>query len=277
MTTSFFPRATWRLLITPPNDGATNMAIDEAMAEAAAAGEAPPTLRFYQWEPPCLSLGRNQPVAEVDRVVCARLGYDVVRRPTGGRSILHTDELTYSVTGAISEPRLAGGVLDAYLRLAEALQLALERLGLPVHKAPGSTRTGPDVSAACFEVPSAYEITVAGKKLIGSAQSRRQGWVLQHGSLPLTGDITRVVDCLHLPAAGERAALHEMLATRATTLAEVMPQPPSFDEVAQVMIEAFQATLDIDLEPGTLDPNEEARVTRLLASHYRSEAWTARI
>lgn len=272
-----FSRATWRLLMSPPLDGATNMAIDEAMAEAAAAGEAPPTLRFYQWVPPCLSLGRNQPLAEVDRAACAVRGYDVVRRPTGGRSILHTDELTYSVTGPAGEPRLAGGVLDAYLRLAEALQLGLERLGLPVEKAPGSTRTGPDVSAACFEVPSAYEITVAGKKLIGSAQSRRQGWVLQHGSLPLYGDITRVVECLHLPAPGERAALREILATRATTLAEVMPQPPSFDEVVQVMIEAFQETLNIDLVPEALNPAEDARVTRLLASHYRSEAWTARI
>lgn len=272
-----FSRATWRLLMSPPLDGATNMAIDEAMAEAAAAGEAPPTLRFYQWVPPCLSLGRNQPLAEVDRAACAVRGYDVVRRPTGGRSILHTDELTYSVTGPAGEPRLAGGVLDAYLRLAEALQLGLERLGLPVEKAPGSTRTGPDVSAACFEVPSAYEITVAGKKLIGSAQSRRQGWVLQHGSLPLYGDITRVVECLHLPAPGERAALREMLATRATTLAKVMPQPPSFDEVVQVMIEAFQETLNIDLVPEALNPAEDARVTRLLASHYRSEAWTARI
>lgn len=272
-----FSRATWRLLMSPPLDGATNMAIDEAMAEAAAAGEAPPTLRFYQWVPPCLSLGRNQPLAEVDRAACAVRGYDVVRRPTGGRSILHTDELTYSVTGPAGEPRLAGGVLDAYLRLAEALQLGLERLGLPVEKAPGSTRTGPDVSAACFEVPSAYEITVAGKKLIGSAQSRRQGWVLQHGSLPLYGDITRVVECLHLPAPGERAALREILATRATTLAKVMPQPPSFDEVVQVMIEAFQETLNIDLVPEALNPAEDARVTRLLASHYRSEAWTARI
>lgn len=277
MTRDDFPRATWRLLITPPLDGATNMAIDEAMAEAAAAGEAPPTLRFYQWVPPCLSLGRNQPIAEVDQAVCAARGYDIVRRPTGGRSILHTDELTYSVTGAANEPRLAGGILDAYLRLAEALQLGLERLGLPVQKAPGSTRTGPDVSAACFEVPSAYEITVAGKKLIGSAQSRRQGWVLQHGSLPLHGDITRVVDCLHLPAAGERDALRATLAGRATTLAEIMTQPPTFEEIAQVMVEAFQDTLRIDLVPGALEPAEEARVTRLLTSHYRSAAWTARL
>jgi lipoate-protein ligase A len=277
MTDNNFPHATWRLLITPPLDGATNMAIDEAMAEAAAAGEAPPTLRFYQWVPPCLSLGRNQPSAEVDRAVCTQLGYDVVRRPTGGRSILHTDELTYSVTGAASEPRLAGGVLDAYLRLAEALQLGLERLGLPVQKAPGGTRTGPDVSAACFEVPSAYEITVAGKKLIGSAQSRRQGWVLQHGSLPLYGDITRVVDCLYLPEPGEHNALRETLVARATTLAQVMTQPPAFEEIAQVMIDAFQDTLHIDLVPGALEPAEEARVTRLLTSHYRSEAWTARL
>ncbi len=277
MIKDHFPRTTWRLLITPPFDGATNMAIDEAMAEAAAAGAAPPTLRFYQWDPPCLSLGRNQPIAEVDHAVCRQLGYDVVRRPTGGRSILHTDELTYSVTGAATEPRLAGGVLDAYLRLAEALEVSLQRLGLPVQKAPGSTRTGPDVSAACFEVPSAYEITVAGKKLIGSAQSRRQGWVLQHGSLPLYGDIARVVDCLSLPAAPTRSALRTTLSAHATTLAELLTPPPAYADVVQVMVGAFGDTLNIDLAPGELGPAEEARVARLLASHYRNAAWTARV
>ena len=151
------------------------------------------------------------------------------------------------------------------------------RLGLPVQKAPGSTRTGPDVSAACFEVPSAYEITVAGKKLIGSAQSRRQGWVLQHGSLPLYGDIARVVDCLSLPAAPTRSALRTTLSAHATTLAELLTPPPAYADVVQVMVGAFGDTLNIDLAPGELGPAEEARVARLLASHYRNAAWTARV
>lgn len=266
----------WRLLITAPLDGATNMAIDEALAESAGAGEGLPTLRFYQWAPPCLSLGRNQPLAEVDRAACQRLGYDIVRRPTGGRSILHTDELTYSVSGPASEPRLAGAVLDAYLRLAQALELGLERLGLAVKKAPGDTRTGPEVSAACFEVPSAYEITVQGRKLIGSAQSRRQGWVLQHGSLPLTGDVTRVVDGLAFAAETEREALRQALAQRATTVAAELGRAVDINHAISVLTDAFAEHLGLTFEPGELSAGEQQRVTRLLDERYRQPAWTGK-
>ena len=92
-----YPRAAWRLLLSPAADGALNMAVDEAILLAVAEGASPPTLRFFDWTPPCLSLGYSQPAAEVDRSQLARLGYGLVRRPTGGRAILHTDELTYSV------------------------------------------------------------------------------------------------------------------------------------------------------------------------------------
>ena len=266
----------WRLLITAPLDGAVNMAIDEALAESAGAGEGLPTLRFYQWAPPCLSLGRNQPLAEVDAAACQRLGYDIVRRPTGGRSILHTDELTYSVAGPASEPRLSGGVLDAYLRLAQALELGLERMGLAVKKAPGDTRTAPDVSAACFEVPSAYEITVNGRKLIGSAQSRRQGWVLQHGSLPLTGDITRVVDGLAFASEGEREDLRGALAQRATTVAAELGRPVSINDAIAALTGAFAQHLDLTFEPGELSAREQQRCDRLLDERYRHPAWTGK-
>ncbi|MBK6429392.1 MAG: biotin/lipoate A/B protein ligase family protein [Anaerolineae bacterium] len=266
----------WRLLSSAPLDGATNMALDEALAESAGAGESLPTLRFYQWAPPCLSLGRNQPLSEVDLAACQRLGYDIVRRPTGGRSILHTDELTYSVTGPASEPRLTGGVLDAYLRLAEALELGLERMGLTVKKAPGDTRTGADVSAACFEVPSAYEITVNGRKLIGSAQSRRQGWVLQHGSLPLTGDITRVVDGLAVASADEREALRLTLGQRATTVEAELGKPIDIHAAMVALAGAFAEHLHLSFEPGELSAREQQRVERLLSERYRHPAWTGK-
>ncbi|MCB0235394.1 MAG: hypothetical protein KDG58_14505, partial [Anaerolineae bacterium] len=107
----------WRLLVTPPAGGAWNMAVDEAIAVHAGRGDVPPTLRFYQWQPACVSLGRHQPLADIDMARCAALGYDLVRRPTGGRAILHTDELTYSVAGPQDDPALAGAVLDSYLRL----------------------------------------------------------------------------------------------------------------------------------------------------------------
>src|ERR671922_1361006 len=126
------PTKPWRLMITPPARGAWNMAVDEAILENAGRGESLPTLRLYAWVPACLSLGHAQPFADVDTTRLKQRGWDVVRRATGGRAILHTDELTYSVTGSAEDPVLAGGVLESYNRLAQALSLAVKDLGLPV-------------------------------------------------------------------------------------------------------------------------------------------------
>ena len=220
--------SSWRYLITPPAAGAWNMAVDEAIATHAGRGDVPPTLRFYQWQPACVSLGRHQPLADIDLARCRGLGYDVVRRATGGRAILHTDELTYSVAGPQDNPVLAGAVLDSYLRLSQGLLAGLARLGLVVTKAPPTNRSGADAGPVCFEVPSAYEIVAGGKKLVGSAQSRRQGWVLQHGTLPLVGDVTRLVDVVAVSNEAERVELRAGLAERAVTAEQVLGRPVSF-------------------------------------------------
>ena len=145
------------------------------------------------------------------RPAAQRVATTIVRRPTGGRAILHTDELTYSVIAAPDHPLMAGLVLDSYLRLSHGLVAGLRRLGIAGRGGAGhATAPGPDVSAACFEVPSAYEIVAGTRKLLGSAQARRAGSVLQHGSLPLTGDLTRVgglPDVRGRSRAGDVAAL----------------------------------------------------------------------
>ncbi|HEX9617401.1 MAG TPA: hypothetical protein VGA03_08280, partial [Anaerolineales bacterium] len=115
-----YPLARWRLIHTPPAPGAWNMAVDEAILEAVGRGQADPTLRLYAWSPPCLSLGYAQPSSDVDLPQLHALGWDLVRRPTGGRAILHTDELTYAVIAPLSEPRLAGSVLESYQSLSQA-------------------------------------------------------------------------------------------------------------------------------------------------------------
>ena len=274
-----FPRCRWRLILeAEPRSGPANMAVDEAIALACAAGDVPPTLRFYRWEPPAVSLGRHQPANEIDMEAVARLGYHVVRRTTGGRAILHTDELTYSVAAPADEPRMAGGVMDAYLRLSNGLLAGLHRLGVAADKAGGHVRAGQDVSAACFEVPSAYEITVGGRKLMGSAQSRRRGHVLQHGSLPLVGDITRLVTVLALPQA-VKARLAEQLAQRACTLSqalEVDEESPlvSFQHVAQVLAEGFAEALNLELIPGALTPGELRRAGELIREKFANPEWT---
>ena len=275
-----FARATWRLIVDDaPRSGAANMAMDQALAEAAAAGDAPPTLRFYRWQPPAVSLGRHQPIGDIDAAVVRDLGYDIVRRPTGGRAILHTDELTYAVTAAADEPRVSGSLMDAYLRLSNALLNGLQRVGLHADKAAGDVRAGPNVSAACFEVPSAYEITAFGRKLIGSAQSRRAGYVLQHGSLPLYGDIGRLIDVLALPEE-ERARLRADLVARATTLGAAMGVDENdprldFKHVAQAIVAGFGELLNLDFKPAQPTANELRRTAQLIREHYANAEWLA--
>ncbi|MEZ4706269.1 MAG: biotin/lipoate A/B protein ligase family protein [Caldilineaceae bacterium] len=270
--------ATWRLLIEDePRSGPANMAVDHAIAEACAAGASLPTLRFYRWQPPAVSLGRHQPLAEIDLDAAVAHGYDIVRRTTGGRAILHVDELTYSVAAPKGEPRVQGGVMDAYLRLSNALVAGLHLLGVPADKAGAETKVSKDVSAACFEVPSAYEITVGGRKLMGSAQSRRAGYVLQHGSLPLFGDITRLIPVLNLPA-DQRDLLAAQLAQRACTLNEALGgnggNAIEFGQAARALQRGFEQVLNLHFKPGQLTPQEARRTAELLREQYANPAWT---
>lgn len=266
---------TWRLILSPPAAGPWNMAVDEAIATHAGRGEVPTTLRFYQWDPPCVSLGRHQPLSDIDLDRCHALGYGLVRRPTGGRAILHTDELTYSVAGPQHNPLLAGAVLDSYLRLSQGLLAGLSHLGLSVQKAPGGSRAGTDPGAVCFEVPSAYEIVAGGRKLVGSAQSRRQGWVLQHGTLPLVGDVTRLVDVIAVAHDAERQPMRTALAGRAVTASELLSRPVTFAEAATALAAGFTEALNLRLLPGDLTPSE-LTLAHDLNHQYASSTWTGK-
>lgn len=266
----------WRLLRHGLATGAVNMAVDEAIARAVAGDLVPPTLRFYAWEPPCISLGRHQSLAAVDVRRCTELGYDIVRRPTGGRAILHTDELTYSLAAAQSHPLMGGLVLDAYLRLAAGLVEGLRRLGVEAEPAPGTSRPGPDVSAACFEVPSPYEIMADGKKLMGSAQNRRSGFVLQHGSLPLRGDLTRLIECLVLSSEVESDNLRRSLTEHATTLEKAAGRAIAFEEARDAIAAGFERALGIELLPDDLTQAEQNWALELARDKYGHPGWTER-
>jgi len=212
----------------------------------------------------------------VDVKRCADLGYDIVRRPTGGRAILHTDELTYSVAARQDDPLMSGMVMDVYLRLSDGLVEGLLRLGVEVEPAPGANRAGPDVSAACFEVPSAYEILAGGKKLLGSAQNRRSGFVLQHGSLPLTGDLARLIECLVLSSDAERDKLRRSLTEHATTLEAAAGRSIGFDEAVDALAAGFESALGIELLPADLTEAEQAWALELARDKYGHPDWTER-
>jgi len=263
---------TWRLLDTGLADGATNMAIDEAIMIAVAEKSSPPTLRFYGWQPPCVSIGYAQSMrAEIDLEACQQRGYTWVRRPTGGRAVLHIDELTYSITAPADEPRVSGDILTSYRRLSRGLVEGLNALGCPACQAEMQEEIKGN-SAACFDLPSHYEVTAMGRKLVGSAQVRRKGVVLQHGALPLCGDVSRLVEVLVLDGPAQDA-LRAKLRQRAVTLAEAVGRPISFAEAMAALCAGFARALNLHLEPGQLSEQETSCAARL-REKYLGDEWT---
>ncbi len=270
---------TWRVIQTSPDFGAWNMAVDEAILEAVGQGGVLPTLRLFAWLPPCLSLGYAQTIGDVNLTALRDRGWGLVRRPTGGRAILHTDELTYSVIAPLKEPRVFGSVLESYRRLAQALLKSLQLLGLDAradkdHAQPAITRS---VGPVCFEVPSNYEITLGGKKLIGSAQARRREGVLQHGSLPLAGDLTRIIQVLNFPDDTSRRSAGERLLERALTVETCLLREVTWQEAAQAFINGFEQALDLHLVQDQLTTGERARAEELVNQKYAHASWTLRV
>ncbi|MBN1427959.1 MAG: lipoate--protein ligase family protein [Anaerolineae bacterium] len=266
----------WRLIVQEAQDGATNMAIDEAIAGHVGAGYVLPTLRLYAWEPACLSLGYAQSIADVDHDRLHQRGWDIVRRLTGGRAILHVDEITYSVSALLDEPRVKGGVIESYRRLSEGLLAGLQNLGALVRAERAAENAPRAHGPVCFEVPSDYEITAQGRKLLGSAQTRRFGTVLQHGALPLHGDVTRICEVLTFADQIEREEAQKRVRRRAITLEDVLGDRPDFALVAEALARGFSQSLNLTFEASQLSPQEQERAIELRAVKYANPEWTGR-
>lgn len=262
----------WRLIMeSRPRTGAENMAVDEAILTTHGEGGTPPTLRFYTWDRPAVSLGYFQDAArEVDREACREAGVSVVRRQTGGRAVLHEHEVTYSVV--VSSDLLPGSVVETYRRLAEGLVLGLRELGYAAELAPEKTGPagpgGPGGRAgACFEVPSSYEIVVGGRKVVGSAQTRGRGAILQHGSILLRLEPARLARLLGFP---EEAA--SRIAAKAAGLEE-FGEVPSYEEVCGAVSRGMAAALGITFVASELRPEETALAERLVREKYGLDGW----
>lgn len=267
----------WRLLITPPFRGSMNMAIDEAILTSTIQNTKPPSLRLYAWEPGCLSLGYAQPYADIDEQALSENGWDLVRRPTGGRAILHFDEITYSISACLTSPAVQGNLLESYRRLSGGLIKALEYLGIVANAdREYSNNELTQDHPVCFEVPSNYEITVAGRKLIGSAQSRKMGGVLQHGTLPLIGDIARISRVLKYPDEESRRIAADRIHDHATTLEEVLHAQVTWETAAKAMIKGFGVALGIDLVESSLSDGELEKADELLETKYATREWNCK-
>ena len=267
-----------RLLVDDPLPGVRNMAVDETLMRSAGSGAAGVTLRFYRWEPGCLSFGRNQEArGTYDPDAAADRGVDVVRRPTGGRAVYHHRELTYSVTAPAGS---WGSLRETYRRINRALAAGLRELGVSAvcaadeshvaGRSPSSRPTPRPTSRPCFRDPLPGEVTVDGRKLVGSAQWRDGGAFLQHGSILLV-DEQQVVDALRATGRGAAAGVD----SGAISLADLLDELPPEGALLDALTFGFEREFGVDVVPGTLSA-EEAAASESLAPRFADPAWTWR-
>jgi lipoate-protein ligase A len=249
-------KRTWRLLIDGPGPGAWNMALDRAVQLAREAGEVPATLRLYEWQRPTLSLGRFQEASGIDLEYCARSGIDVVRRFTGGRGVLHADEVTYAIVAGAGDgiPR---GTAASYELLCSALATAYRRLG--VDAALTRRPRGESGSAACYLSATAADLSLGLAKLSGSAQVWKGETVLQHGSFTRTRDIEREGAVFRLSSASRAR-----LAAETTTLADALGSAPDRATIIQAVVAGVSEVLGVELEPGEITAGEREVAQGLL-------------
>lgn len=232
---------------TGEHTGAFNMDFDVRRAEDVDAGVAGPMLRVYHWKPWCISLGRHQDIAEIDAAATAAAGYDIVRRPTGGRAILHAEELTYSVVMP-SEDR---GIMEVYRLISEALTAGLQLLvpDIDIAKSqPNFQKLYKEAgSIPCFSSSARYEIEFGGRKLVGSAQRRIGSAVLQHGSILIGDAHLSLADYLAVDDTIREQLRHDMRA-HTVTLQEILGRPVRREEVREALIEGFRRSWEVSFQ-----------------------------
>jgi lipoate-protein ligase A len=254
-------------MVSPAAEGARAMALDEALLEACAVAPAAfvPVLRFYAFAPACLSLGRFQRGADVDRDACRRLGIAVVRRPTGGRAVLHDRCLTYALVAPADAAPFSGGIRASAERIGAALVAGLGGLGVTLGAAPLSPHGSRP--ADCFAIAAAGEVIAAGRKLAGSAQLRRGGGVLQHGTVRLRAGAGRAASVLRDgPSMAQDGG--------ATSLEDLCGRPVTFSETTTALAAGLAASFGVRLRGVAPDGALLRRAAELERTRYRADGWT---
>ncbi len=275
----------WRFIDSGPAGAAFNMALDEVLLGRVAAGQSPPVLRVYRWSKPSVSLGYHQKLErELNPTLCRSRGIDIVRRPTGGRSVFHDTELTYSIAAPGDTPGLGSSVSGTSAAVAGAIRMSLALLGVFADK-PKNSKTGTAARGAagmrnpCFTSVSRNEVTAEGRKLVGSAQLRlpEGGAFLQQGSLLLANSQQVLAELKPgVMDKSQREELAKTLRLAVTSLKDILGREVSYEETAACFRTGFAEFFGVELVESNPEPDELRMAEALAEKRYRGQDWLLR-
>ncbi|MCY7989575.1 octanoyltransferase LipM [Bacillus spizizenii] len=269
----------WRFIDSGNASPAFNMALDETLLYWHSEKKIPPVIRFYGWNPATLSVGYFQNIKkEINFEAVHKYNLGFVRRPTGGRGVLHDQELTYSVIVSEEHPEMPATVTEAYRVISEGILQGFRNLGLDAYFAIPRTEKEKESlknprSSVCFDAPSWYELVVEGRKVAGSAQTRQKGVILQHGSILLDLDEDKLFDLFLYPSERVRERMQRNFKNKAVAINELTDKRVTMDEARKAFKEGFETGLNIHLEPYELSQEELDFVHHLAETKYASDEW----
>lgn len=271
-------RDIWGFLDTGFQSPTFNMALDEALLNWHSKGEIPPIIRFYGWKPATLSIGYFQNAEkEIHLEKVKKLGLGFVRRPTGGKAVLHEHELTYSVIVSEHHPKMPSTVIDSYRVISEGILKGFQHLGLKASFAVPTEENRKTLnssqSAICFHASSWYELVVEGRKIVGSAQTRKKGVILQHGSILLELDREKLLSLFQFPSEKIKKTMEKSIVQKAVAINDISPKKISLEEAKDAFYKGFCEALNVELTPFHLTEEQLFFVKKLQQEKYESEDW----
>ena len=274
-------REKWVYLSSGKKDAFYNMAVDELLMEKHRNGEIPPVIRLYEWQVPSLSLGYFQKVKkEIDIDKVEEYGYQMVRRLTGGRGVLHDKELTYSIVVSESHPKMPNSVSESYRVISSGLLEGFKNLGLDAYfSVPDTDEKRKSLtnirSSVCFDTPSWYELVVEGKKIAGSAQTRQEGVIMQHGSILLDVDVDHLFDMFNYTNQRFKEKMKSQFKEVPVAINDISNQKFTVEELYPAFKLGFEKGLAVETEPLVLTDEDHERII-VLIEKYKSEEWMYR-
>ncbi len=249
----------WRLLLTGHNDGFSNMALDESIMVHVGQDTSLPTIRLYGWSPPAVSIGYFQGLEEeVDIEKCGDLGIDYLRRITGGGAVFHENEVTYSLIVSETSILIPQNILESYRVICQGIIEGLKFLGIEAEFVPLN------------------DIIVGGKKISGSAQTRRDRTILQHGTLLIDTDVEKMFSVLKVPSEKIKDKLISNVKERVTSINKMLSREVGFEEVCSALTKGFQKGLGLELEEGELSDTELGLAEDIKKDRYTNPDWNFR-